>query len=163
VKGADLKPRAVAVLVALRHEARNRVQIRNAIGDPSTMETIDLLGDLSRMAMVGQVPGDDRWYLDHSGVGWLETNGLGVNQDSRLWVAQERKLTSPRGASERASVTAARLFDLLGSKAKRALAHRDSHAMREHTNNLSHECSAIILAECDKYAADWKHKNRAES
>jgi DNA-binding IclR family transcriptional regulator len=88
VRGHDLKPRAVAVLVALRNEPRNRAQIRHAIGDHSTSSTADLLGDLRGLGMIGQVAGDDRWYLEFAGVGWLESNGLQVGQDSR------RKVTS---------------------------------------------------------------------
>ena len=94
----DLTPRAMAVLMALRNGPRDFKAIRSAIGDRRTDDTMALLilmskdmscGAVSCGAMLGQVQGDARYYLTHDGVGWLETNGLPVAQESRLWRAQE--------------------------------------------------------------------------
>lgn len=90
--GLNLKPRAVAVLVALRSGPRTRAQLRHAIGDPSATATADLLGDmrsglLPRARLIEQLAGDDRWYLTHDGVEWLETNGLSVEREAMLHVA----------------------------------------------------------------------------
>lgn len=88
---AALKPRAIAVLVALRDGGRTRAQLRNAIADQSTSATLNLLGDMRRKGLVGQVPDDDRWYLDHDGDSWLETRSLRVSRSARLWSAVESR------------------------------------------------------------------------
>lgn len=78
--------------------------LRNAIGDSRTDDTAALLkvmseymdcGASSCEAMLGQVPGDKRYYLTHEGVGWLEAYGLAVVQESRLLFAQEAKAAAP--------------------------------------------------------------------
>ena len=79
-----LKPRAIAVLCALRCAARTMVAIRCSIGDRSSSTTADLLRDMRSMRLVGQQQGDERWYLADDGVAWLETNGLAVEMGARL-------------------------------------------------------------------------------
>lgn len=79
-----LTPRAVAAVCCLRSGAKTNIQIRNCIGDQTLTSTRDLLRDLRSMGFLSQSPGDERWYLTHDGVGWLETNGLRVNDAARL-------------------------------------------------------------------------------
>lgn len=70
-----LKPRAIAVLCALRCEPRTERFLSTAIGDGSVGATVDLLRDMRSMKLV---VADSRllWCLLDDGVAWLETNGL---------------------------------------------------------------------------------------
>jgi hypothetical protein len=88
VTAPALKPRAIAALLSLRGTPRTLIQIRNAIADVSTGATTDLLSDMRGLNLVGQIAGDDRWYLDHDGLGWLQSNGLDADRSAYLWVAQ---------------------------------------------------------------------------
>src|SRR5678809_833414 len=85
----DLTPRGTAVLCALRQGPLTTIQLKNRIGDGNAEDTHDLLCDMITW-LVDHRPGDrSLWYLTHDGVGWLESNGLPVAQESRLWRAQE--------------------------------------------------------------------------
>lgn len=93
-----LKPRAIAVLVALRSGPRTTSSLRSAIGDRTQRETMDLLIDMIEMQLV-EVPHnaagdviDDRWYLDHNGLGWLQSNGLNAAAESRAWEQPSYKI-----------------------------------------------------------------------
>ena len=89
---ADLKPRAIAVLVALRSGPRTTSQLRTAIGDGRKSDPVGLLRCMREkpLSLVEQRPHDDRWYLTHEGLGWLQRNGLDADDSAKLWVAQER-------------------------------------------------------------------------
>lgn len=88
----DLKPRAVAVLVALRSGPRTTEQLRIAIGDGRKSPPNGLLRAMrsAPLSLVTQLPHDNRWYLDHDGLGWLQRHGLDADNSAKLWVAQER-------------------------------------------------------------------------
>lgn len=75
IVAADLKPRAVAALCALRTGARTKVSLRSAIGDISTTSTLDLMGDLRDLGLVAMRAGGD-WHLTRDGLSWCERNGL---------------------------------------------------------------------------------------
>jgi hypothetical protein len=77
----DPKPRAVAVLVALRRCSLTTAQIRNAISDDTLEQTRDLLADMTDDDRVTQLAA--RWYVDLEGVAWLERNGLTVARGAR--------------------------------------------------------------------------------
>lgn len=91
----DITPRAIATLCSMRNGPLTATQLRGRIGDAgSALETLDLLRGMRELGLVATT-GSDRqtaspWYLDHDGVGWLETNGLSVSHEARLWVALER-------------------------------------------------------------------------
>lgn len=72
---SGLKPRAIAVLCA-------------RIGDSNQHETASLADEMEEIGLLGRVT-KAYWYLNHNGVGWLETNGLTVAREARLWVASE--------------------------------------------------------------------------
>lgn len=87
MKGLDLKPRAVAVLCALRNGHLTVARLRRAIGDQTDFDVRMLLNDMLAMSLVGGVGSD--WYLDRDGVGWLQQNGLDAVESARLYVARE--------------------------------------------------------------------------
>lgn len=70
-----LKPRAIAVLVALRAGQRTLMQLRNALAEHSVGTMRYLLCDMKAEDLVISVPGD-LWQLTTVGLGWLQTNGL---------------------------------------------------------------------------------------
>lgn len=74
----NLKPRAVAVLCALRNGPRTSAQLRISIGDGRKSDPKGLLRCMREapLSLVTQRPHDDRWYLTDHGIGWLQTNGL---------------------------------------------------------------------------------------
>lgn len=83
----DLKPRAIAVLVALRSGPRTTAQLRVAIGDNRKSDPNGLLRAMrsAPLSLVEQRPRDDRWYLTHDGLGWLQRHGLDAVVESKLW------------------------------------------------------------------------------
>lgn len=82
MKGADLKPRAVAALCSLRTGGRSAVSMRPAIGDSTVIQTLDLLSDMRVMGLVAR-DGESHWRLTGDGLGWLQTNGLDANQEAK--------------------------------------------------------------------------------
>lgn len=91
----DITPRAIAVLVALRNGPLTATQLRSRIGDGgSAIQTLELLRDMRLLGLVAQVVESNQtaaaWYLDHDGIGWLQTSGLDAVPEARLWVAIER-------------------------------------------------------------------------
>lgn len=72
----DLKPRAIAVLVALRNGALTDTQIRDRIGERHTDDTVQLLHDMRDLRLVLKLATTGRWYLDGEGIGWLADHGL---------------------------------------------------------------------------------------
>jgi hypothetical protein len=86
--GRNLRPRAIAALVALRNAPLSVLQLRNSIADPSGVTTRDLLREMRDLKLVGQVDGDQRWYLDSEGVVWLHLNGLDADPTARLLVVR---------------------------------------------------------------------------
>lgn len=98
----DLKPRAVAVLCALRSGPRSTASLRGAIGDPTIhqteslllcMESVDCGAAGSRRLVVRST--DGRWYLDHDGLGWLQTNGLDAVPAALILVAHPEREVRP--------------------------------------------------------------------
>lgn len=89
MKTIDLKPRPIAVLCALRSGPKTTNQLGTAIGDGSSragrQETRDLLIDMQRPGLDLIVEHEDRWYLDHDGLGWLQSNGLDAVKEVRIW------------------------------------------------------------------------------
>lgn len=88
---SGLRPRAIAVLCALRQRPLTTLQLKNAIGDSSVEDTHALVCDMLTDTIDHAGLGDKRWYLTHDGVGWLETNGLTAAREARLWVAREEQ------------------------------------------------------------------------
>lgn len=86
MKTTDLKPRAVAVLVALRSGALTDTQIRSRIGERRTDDTVQLLHDMRDLRLVVRLASTGRWYLDHDGLGWLQSHGLDAMPGARAWV-----------------------------------------------------------------------------
>ena len=90
-RAGDLKPRAIAVLCALRSGPKTANQIGTAIGDGSRSHdrraTADLLEDMasSRGGLEMLRRYDGRWYLDHNGLGWLQSNGLDAVNEACIW------------------------------------------------------------------------------
>lgn len=83
----NLKPRAIAVLVALRTGPLTIGQLRTRIGDGREGNPNGLL-ELMRVAplsLVTQRPRDDRWYLTHEGLGWLQRQGLDAVPEACAW------------------------------------------------------------------------------
>lgn len=84
----DLKPRAIAVLVALRGGSRTALSLQRALGDASPAQTLALLDDMCEL--VGQRPGrklpSDHQYLTREGAGWLADHGLETVPEAMLWV-----------------------------------------------------------------------------
>jgi len=85
----DLKPRAIAVLCALRSGPKTANQIGTAIGDGSKPSgrraTDDLLVDMGRIGLHLITQREWRWYLDHDGLGWLQSNGLDAVNEAKIW------------------------------------------------------------------------------
>lgn len=82
----DLRPRAVAILVALRRGPRNDAELQHAIADATLAQTQDMtrcLGSALACRTVG-APGalivqhadDVRWVLTGHGIEWLRANDL---------------------------------------------------------------------------------------
>ncbi len=90
-KFGDLTPRAIAVLCALRAGPKTANQVGTAIGDGSTpagrQATADLLVDMQRPGMDLIAQHDGRYYLDHDGLGWLQSNGMDAAKEARIWNA----------------------------------------------------------------------------
>lgn len=88
-KFGDLKPRVIAVLCALRAGPKTANQLGTAIGDGSTpagrAATTDLLIDMQRPGMDLIAGHDGRYYLDHDGLGWLQSHGLNAAKEARIW------------------------------------------------------------------------------
>lgn len=86
----DLKPRAIAVLVALRGGSRTALSLQRALGDASPAQTLALIDDMTVMGLVGQRPGrtlpSDHRYLTREGAGWLADHGLETAPEAMLWV-----------------------------------------------------------------------------
>lgn len=85
----DLKPRAIAALCTLRSGPKTANQIGTAIGDGSTpagrRATADLLVDMQRPGMDLIAQHEGRYYLDHDGLGWLQSHGLDAVKEARIW------------------------------------------------------------------------------
>lgn len=90
----NLKPRAIAVLVALRNGPRTTRQLRDAIGDGRKSDPNGLLASMrsAPLSLVTQRPHDDRWYLTHEGLGWLQNNGLDAAPEARAWSENARRV-----------------------------------------------------------------------
>lgn len=78
-----LRPRAIAILVALRKGPRSTGSLADAIGDTDATETGSLLllmADGIDGARTGrklvQLTGARSWGLTHDGLGWLQSQGL---------------------------------------------------------------------------------------
>lgn len=87
-KFGDLKPRAIAVLVALRSGALTDTQIRARIGERRTDDTVQLLHDMRDLRLVIKLASTGRWYLDHDGLGWLQDHGLDAVPGAKIWRAE---------------------------------------------------------------------------
>lgn len=89
MKDADLKPRAVAVLCALRQGPLSLQAVRNRIGDRGNEGTEVLISDMIRLHLVTWV-GSVSLHLTHDGLGWLQGNGLDAAPGACAWRAAER-------------------------------------------------------------------------
>lgn len=78
------KPRAQAVLVALRRGPLTTRSLSARIGDRDCHETRALLCDMITDTVDHRNGNGDLWYLTTDGVAWLETNGLLVSDEARL-------------------------------------------------------------------------------
>ncbi len=86
LRDLDLTPRAVAALVFLRKGPRSISLIADAIGDSSTMQTVELLDLLCKALPSAETPWTllqkyptttvPRYGLTHDGLGWLQLRGL---------------------------------------------------------------------------------------
>lgn len=85
----DLKPRAIAVLMALRSGALTDTQIRARIGERRTDDTIQLLHDMRDLRLVVKLASTGRWYLAEDGIGWLQRHGLDAVPWARSWHGAE--------------------------------------------------------------------------
>ncbi len=84
-----LKPRAQAVLCALRQGPLSDRQLQQRIGDESTPLTVALCSAMCNPRdpigiLIGKRYGVAIWYLAPDGIAWLETNGLSVASEARL-------------------------------------------------------------------------------
>lgn len=80
----NLKPRAIAVLVALRSGPRTTRQLRDAIGDGRKSDPNGLLRSMNDdHRLVERRPHDERWYLSHNGLGWLQSHGLDASDSAK--------------------------------------------------------------------------------
>jgi len=70
----SLKPRAVAVLVALRGGPLTSRQLCAALRDSCEAHTLSLLDDMRTGRVASAL--NRLWYLDEVGVAWLEINNL---------------------------------------------------------------------------------------
>ncbi len=88
-KFGDLKPRAIAALLALRTGPKTANQIGTAIGDGSRpadrAATVDLLVDMQRPGLDLVALHEGKYYLDHDGLGWLQSQGLDACKEVRIW------------------------------------------------------------------------------
>lgn len=73
-----LKPRAIALLCALRLGARTSSWLRSAVGDRTSASLYDLLLDLRKIGLV-RPSTTGQWHLTHDGIGWCESNGMLVS------------------------------------------------------------------------------------
>lgn len=97
MKGIELKPRAVAVLCALRSGPKTTNQLGSSIGDGvsasarnATAGLLDAMRHHASGALIQQVRGQPtRWYLDHDGLGWLQSNGLDAVFGAWAWNASD--------------------------------------------------------------------------
>lgn len=89
LKFGDLKPRAIAALLALRTGPKTANQIGTAIGDGNRpvdrAATADLLVDMQRPGMDLVAGHEGKYYLDHDGLGWLQSQGLDAVKEARIW------------------------------------------------------------------------------
>lgn len=103
MKTIDLKPRAIAVLCALRSGPKTRNQLGTAIGDGSStvgrVATDNLLIDMCRPGLDLITSKHDRWYLDHDGLGWLQSHGLDATPEAKqaLYDATDARLPAAGG------------------------------------------------------------------
>lgn len=89
----NLKPRAIAALVALRSGPRTIASIRDAISDTNSNATRDLMNDLRGDHGYVALASGGIWCLTHEGIGWCESNGMPVaaaalTAASRAWEAE---------------------------------------------------------------------------
>lgn len=88
-----LRPRAVAILVALRKGPRSIRSLADAIADSDIAETRNLLHTLVR-GISGDCTGPqlacllvggrgERWGLTHDGLGWLQGQGLDASESAK--------------------------------------------------------------------------------
>lgn len=90
VNTARLRPRAVAVLVALRCGGRPAASLCHALADPTLAHTLSLLEDMKVMNLVvhereisrGDVT-KDRWRLSASGLRWLQDQGMDASDGAK--------------------------------------------------------------------------------
>lgn len=85
-----LRPRSVAVLVALRKGPRSTRALADALADRLLSDTLDLLTLMSQ-GIDGEghgarlvAPCETRsWGLTHDGLGWLQSQGLDATADAK--------------------------------------------------------------------------------
>lgn len=78
----DLKPRAVAVLVALRKGPRAPAALADALAEDSIAELRALLVCMVAEQLI-RAYSARVWGLTHDGLGWLQSNGLDATQDAK--------------------------------------------------------------------------------
>lgn len=83
-----LKPRAIAALCALRQGPLCATRLGKAIGDGVADSTENLVNSMRDSGVIGQPANDDRWYLNHAGVGWLASHGLDTVPAAQLHTDQ---------------------------------------------------------------------------
>lgn len=103
MKTIELKPRAIAVLVALAHGGPlTAAQLKLAIGPTRKSEPNGLLRAMSeqdpRTKLIARRLHDDRWYLTHDGLGWLQSHGMDAVPEARLWHEEEQASSGSIGA-----------------------------------------------------------------
>lgn len=95
----NLKPRAIAVLVALSSGPLTTSGLRLAIGPERKSDPNGLLRSMrDDHRLVTQRPHDDRWYLTHEGLGWLQSHGMDAVPEARAWHHDEMMASTSAGA-----------------------------------------------------------------
>lgn len=91
----DLKPRAVAVLCALRVGALTVKQLQSRIGDATLQETADLIAAMAAEHLV--VRTDVGILCDEDGRSWLESHGVAIQWGHTFDGMQAAGAVSVRG------------------------------------------------------------------
>lgn len=101
-----LRPRAIAILVALRVGPRDDASLQHAIGDSTIAETSEMTGYLGDQlscrsvgatdAMIAHAKDDERWHLTYEGMDWLQRRGLDASEaaKSALYAAIDADLAT---------------------------------------------------------------------
>jgi hypothetical protein len=79
----NYKPRAIAVMVALRNGPLTTRQLQNCLSDPSMSATRKLMADMLTDVVDHRLGDPNLWYLTDDGVGWIESQGLDVASGAR--------------------------------------------------------------------------------